>query len=175
MKYYDMSWNVKCFNSKHRKVLVNSMCYKTAVINDLLPQAHSLASSEHCFHLNIVLFWKVGTDWKQLSLPAVTGSALWIDYSTFFDVNVELRSGGARCPSGEVQVSEEAAWRVHEVELTEAYVFDQAVGAAIVMRFRDDAGIVLEYHVVPIRQWNVVKTEIWASEDFFHLHCEKRL
>ena len=34
--------------------------HKKGVINDLLGQTHSLASSEHCFHLKFVL--KCGTD-----------------------------------------------------------------------------------------------------------------
>ena len=45
-------------------------------MNDPLGQSQSLASSEHCFRLKFVLFWKVGMDGrhvrKQLSLPAVT-------------------------------------------------------------------------------------------------------
>ena len=43
-------------NDKVRLIL-----YKTGVINDPLCQTHSLASSEHCFCLKFVLFWKVGT------------------------------------------------------------------------------------------------------------------
>ena len=35
---------------------------KTGVINDPLGQTNNLASSEHCFRLKFVLFWKVGTD-----------------------------------------------------------------------------------------------------------------
>ena len=33
---------------------------KTGVINDPLGQTHSLGSSEHCFRLKFVLFWKSG-------------------------------------------------------------------------------------------------------------------
>ena len=36
--------------------------YKTDVINDPLGQTHSLTSSDPCFRLKFVLFWKVGTD-----------------------------------------------------------------------------------------------------------------
>ena len=52
---------------------------KSGVINDPLGKTHSLASSEHCFHLKFVLFWKGVTDGrknghvqKQWWLPAVT-------------------------------------------------------------------------------------------------------
>ena len=37
-------------------LLVKKEKNKTGVINDPLGQTHSLASSEHCFHLKFVLF-----------------------------------------------------------------------------------------------------------------------
>ena len=43
----------------HNSKITNN---KKGVINDLLGQTHSLASSEHCSRWKFVLFLKVGTD-----------------------------------------------------------------------------------------------------------------
>ena len=41
----------------HKSLHFSNMQNKTGVINDSLGQIHSLASSEHCFHVKFVLFF----------------------------------------------------------------------------------------------------------------------
>ena len=57
-KMYDISF---ALISKKVRIKKNRSKYPY-VSNDILGQTHSLASSEHCFHLKFILFWKVGTD-----------------------------------------------------------------------------------------------------------------
>ena len=65
---------------------------KTCVIIDPLGQTHSLSSSEHCFRLKFVLFWKVGTDGRtnertcaetMITTSRDCGSASWITKSVW--------------------------------------------------------------------------------------------
>ena len=51
------------------------------------PETHSLASSEHCFPLKFVLFWKVGTDGRRTCAKTnyhVCGSAEWINLKSSY-------------------------------------------------------------------------------------------
>ena len=75
--------DLKCNFTFYHHTAINKKGSKTGVINDPLSQTHCPASSDHCFHLKIVLFWAIlksgdgRTDrryvWKQWSLPAVNG------------------------------------------------------------------------------------------------------
>ena len=63
----------------------NEKIYKTGVINDPLGHTHSLASSEHCFHLKFVLFYynlkseRIACVKTMITIGRDCGTAEWIN------------------------------------------------------------------------------------------------
>ena len=86
---YLTQWNNQLLNHTCKNVLVRDMC----AINDPFGQTHTPASSDHYFHLEIVLcfaqFWKVGMDVQTPDVKIVIttgrdfGSPEWINNFLF--------------------------------------------------------------------------------------------